>query len=248
MINQLATCDIFIRSYWRDFAWLEYCLRSINRYCSGFREVIVVIPRKSKPWLRFYPGLRSQEVRLEFCRDYEDDYLGQQVTKLYADEFTDASLICHVDSDCIFHRPTTPEDIAPGGQPRVYTMPVGELPRHWPWTGPTELFLGWAPTHDFLQCPPFTFPSWLYKEIRAFSIRDNHMELSQWILSQPPRGFSEFNVLGAYAYSKYPDHFIWIRATDIGEWERVCHWYWSWAGMDHKTRNDLELILDSQHD
>jgi len=36
------------------------------------------------------------------CEEYEDDYIGQQITKLNADNFTDAPLIAHIDSDCIF--------------------------------------------------------------------------------------------------------------------------------------------------
>ena len=73
----MVSCDIMIRSYWRDFAWLEYCLRSIERYCTGFRAVIVAIPKKSVPWLRRHRPLPSH-VRLVVCPDYDDDYLGQR--------------------------------------------------------------------------------------------------------------------------------------------------------------------------
>ena len=184
---------------------------------------------------------------MEFCDDYADDYLGQQVSKLHADRFTDADLICHVDSDCIFIRPTTPDDIAPDGIPRVYTKPVPELPRHWPWTRPTEAFLGWTPTHDFLQCPPFTFPAWLYREVRDFCSKRKHTGIVEWVLSRPARGFSEFNVLGAYAYALHPESFLWLRAAEIGEHERVCHWYWSWGGLDTDTRNELEAILNGRN-
>lgn len=177
------------------------------------------------------PGIR-QGVRVVTCPDYDDDYLGQQVTKLYADLLTDSDLICHVDSDCIFRRPTTPDDLAPGGVPRIYSRPVEELPRHWPWTAPTDEFLGWATTHDFMQCPPFTYPAWLYREVREWSMKTKGVELAEWVLRRPPRGFSEFNVLGAYAYTKFPQHFIWTRACDIGEEERTCSWFWSWEGVD----------------
>jgi len=32
------TCDIFIRTYPNDYEWLNYCLESIRKYCSGFRR------------------------------------------------------------------------------------------------------------------------------------------------------------------------------------------------------------------
>src|SRR5947209_4154135 len=111
-----TTCDLFIRSYWKDLEWLRFCLASIQRYCHGFRSVIVVVPRSTAPWLRRVS--LPPHVRVEFCRDYPDDYLGQQVTKLLADNFSDADYICHVDSDCVFFRPTSPEDLIVDGKPR----------------------------------------------------------------------------------------------------------------------------------
>ena len=35
----------------------------------------------------------SAQATLLRCSDYPDDYLGQQVSKLHADEFTDAALV-----------------------------------------------------------------------------------------------------------------------------------------------------------
>src|SRR4051812_367004 len=82
--------------------------RPFDRYCSGFQDVVVTIPRGSEPWLR--RACLPQVGRIEFCRDYRDDYLGQQATKLHAETFTDADFISHVDADCIFVRPASPED------------------------------------------------------------------------------------------------------------------------------------------
>ena len=39
------------------------------------------------------------------CEEYEDDYIGQQIAKLNADNYTDAPLIAHIDSDCMFCAP-----------------------------------------------------------------------------------------------------------------------------------------------
>ena len=32
--------DVFIVSYAKDAPWLEYCLRSIDKYARGFRKTI----------------------------------------------------------------------------------------------------------------------------------------------------------------------------------------------------------------
>ncbi|MCA9712099.1 MAG: hypothetical protein KDK70_40055 [Myxococcales bacterium] len=236
------TCDILIRSYWRDLEWLAYCLDSIARFCRGFRRVIVVIPASSRPWLDRRGPLPGW-VELQHCDDSADDYLGQQITKLHADERSDADFICHVDSDCIFCRPTEPRDLIVEGRPRIYTRPLPELGHDWPWTEPTRDFLGWSPSHDFMQCPPFTYPRWLYPELRAWSRARHGMALRAWVASRPPRGFSEFNVLGAWALEHHAERFEWIRAVDIGAEERHCRWYWSWGGIEAPIRAELAQLL-----
>ena len=230
--------DIVIRSYWKDFEWLVYCLKSIRRYCTGFRQVILVIPQKSEPWLSRY-GIRNDDKQIVLCPDYADDYLGQQVTKTYADTLTDADFICHVDSDCIFRRPTSAAELAPSGKPKVYFCLLSELPPHWPWTQPTEEFLGRRPSYDFMQSPPFVFPRWLYGHVRTWCRETKGVELAEWIRSRPERGFSEFNALSAFALERFPDKFWWIEASKMGDNEATCAWHWSWGGIDEAGRNAI---------
>ena len=128
-------------------------------------------------------------------------------------------------------------------RPRIYVCALERLPAHWPWVRPTEKFLGERPTHDYMQCPPFVYPRWLYGEVRSWCLRTKGMTLERWILSQPARGFSEFNVLGAFAYRHYRECFDWVRAQDIGEEERACCWYWSWNGLDAATRTELQRLV-----
>jgi hypothetical protein len=236
-----VSCDIFVRSYWRDLAWLELCLASVARFCSGFRELIVVVPRSSEAWLRRRLG-RLERARLELCPHYPDDYLGQQVTKLHADAYTDAELVCHVDADCIFCAPIRPEDLLDYGKPMVVTRPYALLDRHWPWRRPTEEFLGREVTFDFMQRPPFVFPRWLYGRLRDHAVRRHGVDLERYVLSRPPRGFSEFNALGAYAHAYHHERFAWV---DAGADPRAptCRWYWSWGGLDAATADEVRELV-----
>ncbi len=238
----LVRCDIVIRSYWKDFAWLELCVGAIEQHCRGFGAVIVVIPRSSEPWLRRHPPLPAA-VRLEIERDFRDDYLGQQVTKLHADRFSDAELICHVDSDCIFTRRVTPDDlIDDGGRPIIATRPYDELGRHWPWRRPTEAALGWSVELDFMQRPPFSYPRWLYAAVRDHIAAVHRQDIASYVTSRPPRGFSEFNALGAFAHARHADRFRFVDASACTE-EAACRWYWSWAGLDDATRVEIEGLV-----
>ena len=237
-----STCDLFIRSYWKDLEWLSYCLASIQKYCREFRSVIVVLPQSSAAWLRrmdLSAGSSSTDIRFAFCRDYPDDYLGQQATKMLADTFTDADYICHVDSDCVFRRLTTPNHLIDQDRPRVMKRSRDELGRHYPWREPTERFLGWTVRDDFMQQPPFTFPRWLYSGLREHAVLTHGVDMERYIEAQSERGFSEFNVLGAFAWQRHRERFIWVDIGSFPPIEPHCHWYWSWGGINDVIRSEI---------
>jgi hypothetical protein len=236
------SCDIFIRSYWKDLEWLQVCLASIEKYCRGFRSVIVVLPHSSEPWLPRFP--LHGDVEIKFCRDYGDDYLGQQVTKLLADTFSDADYLCHVDADCIFYRQTSPEDFIIDGKPLVLKRPCELLSPYRPWRKPVEKFLGWSLLDDFMQHPPFVFPRWLYQQVREHSVSAHNVGIEEYVTAQPPRGFSEFNVLGALAWQRYNDRFVWLDTSLRSPGEPHCRWYWSWGGMDGAIKSEISEILN----
>jgi hypothetical protein len=236
------SCALFVRSYWRDLDWLALSLASVARFCRGFDDIVVVIPRRSEPWLRRVS--LPHVARIEFCRDYRDDYLGQQATKLHADLFTDAQFICHVDSDCVFTRDVRPDDLIPDGKPLIRMRGMEQLGRERPWQKPTELFLGAPVELDFMCHPPFTFPRWLYAHVREHARTVHGADLETYLERQPPRGFSEFNVLGALAWMRWRSSFTWI---DTGEdvADAPCRWYWSWDRVDPGTRREIEAIIET---
>jgi len=238
-----GSCDILIRTYHRDLEWLGYCLSSIEKFCTGFRSTLVMVPKSTIPWLA-RSGISTDATRLVVCPDYKDDYLGQQVSKLYADVVTDAELICHVDADCLFSRPVTPGDLSPRGKVRILMAPAAALGRQYPWRRPTEKFLGWRVEYDYMRRPPFTFPRWLYDEVRTFCLEVHGVTLDRYIVSQPPRGFSEFNVLGAFAFERHRDRFDWVDTAEEPSPAELCRWFWSWGGIDAGTRDQIAEILE----
>lgn len=236
------TCDILIRTCRRDLPWLDLCLAAVERFARGFGQVVVVLPRGQEPWLRRHRELPSW-CRLELCPDYADDYLGQQVTKLHADAFTDAELVCHLDSDCVLRRVTTPDDLAPDGRPWIVARPYAELGRHWPWRACTEEFLGWPVDDDFMQRPPFVYPRSLYGQVRAHCAERHRHDIDTWVLGRPARGFSEFNAMGAFARARRPRDFRWLDAPGGDPPDQRCLWYWSRDGVTAQTRRDVAAVL-----
>ncbi|MGB2712155.1 MAG: hypothetical protein WBC33_11645 [Conexibacter sp.] len=229
--------DIVIRSYSRDFRWLGYCLDAVRRWCSGFRQVVVVVPERSKTRLSRW-GLRPD--CLIVCCDYPDDYLGQQVTKLYADHVTDAALIAHLDSDCIIRGPLRPADLCDEhGLPRMVITPTSCFRGRGPWQDHTERFLGWPVSFDYMRSQPLLYPRWLYPQLRRHARARHGVALDDYVLNQGPLGFSEFNALGAYAHRHHPDAFAWQISVNQGYEETHARVFWSWEGITPATEREL---------
>jgi hypothetical protein len=91
-------------------------------------------------------------------------------------------------------------DLFEQGKPRILMSAYQNLDPHIPWKSVIENFLQRQVEYEYMRTPPYTFPRWIYGALREHALRLHGVPLERYILSQPPRGFSEFNALGAYAF------------------------------------------------
>jgi FkbM family methyltransferase len=252
--REIPACDIFIRTYPEDYGWLRYCLKAIDKFASGFRKVWIISPQECP----FDPVIHNRAAEWRVINpETEDGYLDQQITKLYADMLTDhsANFYLHIDSDVILTRPVTPQDFFDGG-PSI--SPAGEP--YWserkliwpytpysaietPWQAITEKFLGHPVENEFMRRLPIMVPYWLYPKLREFCFKRHGMPMCDYIRMQPDRSFSEFNALGAYAYTYHHDKFLWLNTLESaipGPFARQFH---SWGGITPGIRTEIETIL-----
>jgi hypothetical protein len=233
--------DVFIRSYYKDFRWLSYCLRSIRKYAHGFRKTVLVVPASSAERLTWFQF--DREVEAHVCEDFADDYLGQQISKLQADEYSDADFICHIDSDCLFRQSSTPQDFFYGGKVVIPITSYKRLPNAIGWRRLNESFMQRAIEYDFMRRQPLIFPRWLYPALRSHVAVLHQRSLYHYVMSQPSRGFSEYNALGALAYYFYNDAFVWRERDQCEPDESVCRWFWSWGGLSATIQDEIDAIL-----
>jgi len=114
-----AKCEILIISYLKDKPYLHYCLRSIQKFATGFSGTTLVVPSvEASEFASMAAGFGMG------LRTYERDpnpvkwHLHAQVQKHRADEHCpDADFILHTDSDCVFTEPVTPDDYFVDGKP-----------------------------------------------------------------------------------------------------------------------------------
>lgn len=202
-----ASVDVLIRCYRNDFGWLEQCLKYFHRFAKGFSSVHVVVPEEDKPLLA---GL-TLEILHGSSDECSDGYLSQQVTKLYADEYCGADYVLHVDSDLIFSTEFSPDNFFADNKPillREDGIPTHWLPHCWE-------FLGWQDTFEYMRRLPIIYPRWIYKEFRDWMQTRHAVPLKTFICNQSRHTFSEFNMLGMWAYKFHQDKFSWKHPSEV---------------------------------
>lgn len=214
--------DIFIRTYSRDIEALKYCLQSIEKFCTGFRDVIITVPAKDRHLLGYDPKYKVITVQ-----HYENDYLGQQATKLAAHEYSqDSDLILFIDSDCIVLEPVTPKSFMVDGKPLILKTTYEELGDSVPWQPITEKALGWKPTYEYMRRLPIMYWREHISQLKNYMQIRHTKKLDTYICEQPHNAFSEFNVLGAFCERYYSNEYH-FQDTQTGIPKAIVWQYWS---------------------
>ena len=235
--------DILIRTYFRDFRWLTLSLLSIARFVDGCRRVIIVMPESSFERLRgdeIPPSVQNTLVR---CPDYSDDYLGQQVSKLHSDEFTDASLVVHVDSDSIFRTACSlPVLLTKDGRPIVRILWRSRRGPEDGWRRCIADFHGEPLPFDVLAPAPYIYARELYCSLRSNCLSRHGVALDEWCFSRRFDSLSEFGLLAAQAWFHHRDEYCWTAADDETGWP--CQPFWSRSPVAAKQRAAVARQLE----
>lgn len=234
------TIDLFIKSFPPDFEFLKYCLKSIQRFATGFRRVVVVVP-----WGSESGAPTGTSERLMFAKEEGEGYLQQQNIKLHADCFSDAEFFTYMDSDTILTRPMSPDMlIVDNRRPRWLYTPYSSIDSGdgQTWKDPTAKLMMRPVPFEFMRRHPFTIPRWALIGFREWMWQAHGMSLERYIMSQPNREFSEFNAVAAWLWFHHHDRIEWHN-TDEDMGTVFVHQHYSWGGLNDDTRRNIELAL-----
>lgn len=227
----------FIKTYQADFKWLQYSLRSIQKFATGFSGVTVVVPRGEKP-----PTGAAEEV-FE-VDEYFNPYLFQQWIKLNADAYSDAEMFTFMDSDTIFTRPISPDLLLEDRKPIWHYTPYSSIPSGdgQTWKKPTEDFMGREVPNEFMRRHPMTIPRWALISFRQWVMRTKGHSLENYIRNQAGGNFSEFNCIGAYLWFYHHDRIAWNN-TDENMGTCFVHQHHSYTQWNEETVRNMETAL-----
>lgn len=234
------TTDIFIRTYAKDAEWLRYCLRSIQKFCTGFRDLVVVCPEESAEAIR--PLALEFLARFEICpRMHANDYVGQQATKMMADTWCRSDIICFMDSDTIFIKPFCPDNIAHNGRVRLLKTPYTEVET--PWQELTARIVGFPVEFEYMRRHPLSYPTEFLPFARRHISETQGKSFEEFIRDIPGGRLSEFNALGAIADKLKPEMIEWLDTTGIELPELFVLQHWSHGGLTPEIKEQMEGIL-----
>jgi hypothetical protein len=238
-------CGILIRTYAKDEPWLHYCLASIKKYGSGFKRIKVVTQKFEKSM--FAPickraGVEYSTVENDAC----SGYIAQQITKLEADKhLPDCKHILHIDSDTMFYRLLTPNDLLAGPDDQrieVYCEKYEVFKgSNMPWQKPTEEAVGKPVLYEFMRRHPFTYPAWIYQKAREHLEERFKVPWDKYVASR--QVFSEFNFLGAFAHEFHHDAFKWTELDKANLPKTKVREFRSWDGITPAVQKELDAIL-----
>lgn len=235
----------FIASYPRDFEWLNYLLRSLRRFATGFLPPVVAVPPEFVRAAReTFPDVTvvAQDAAPAKASKWRH-FLCAQVAMLECDKHCpEADFVWLFGSDCFVYSPLTPDMGFSDGRPVMPSNSYAFLrstgytaPEHWrPGTKSALRFP--LVTREYMRRLPLVYPRELYPAVRRHVEFAHRTPFREYVYSTTAsRNFSESNVLGAYAAEYMQGAFHWLDLDGPGYDSDVklpAIQFWSHGGLD----------------
>lgn len=211
--------SILIVSFKRDFPYLRYCFRSITKFVTGFHRLHLLVPTGQADEVNSMEDTHHLPLKLVISEysEWPDRPMVHHMRQiLYSDEWAfDSDFITHIDSDCVFREPVTPNDYIENGKPYVRYERFDRLGVRHPgagaWQEPTQRCLPFPVWAETMRSHAATFHRGLYPEARKCIEYKTGMTVDDYMKTvRPtyPEGISEFNVLGNVAMQVFPEMYI----------------------------------------
>lgn len=241
--------SIFIRSYYRDLKWLEYCLRSIRKNWTDHADGEVVVCFPNSDMERYGQEIKDRvesshdKVRLTHWSDSTAvGYIDQQVNKVYADIFCSGYYIIFVDSDCFLTKSGGFSEFFVGDSRKPYLLhtdykQVGDAIC---WKECTEELIGHPVSREYMRRIPMVVKREHLLTLREY-LRSIHGRDPMHILSSRNR-MSEFNLIGAYLFDNHRDEYQFLPTEACKLPETAWVQNWSHTNYDELSKK-LEAML-----
>lgn len=212
---------LLIITHAKDFRYLKYCVRSINKFCRGYEEVVILFP--DTDWAEFTaqigPEIMGQEVvkyrPVGFSQWLDKGMLHHEWQVCNADFWCPhADYVAHFDSDCIFTGPVSPQTFMLDDKPILRYELFESIGKRHPgvlrWKGAAESCLPFPVPWECMRGHPEVYHLGLYqrtRELMEMKLGENPEEWVKRQRNEHPQTFAEFPTLGAVAMQTFTDKY-----------------------------------------
>lgn len=241
----IPPAQIFIPTYEKDLGWLEFSIRSIEKFWTSPFTPIIVADEDC------LGKLSESGLDVRYVKHWSDGRRDQVYLKMMADTFVDAAAetILFMDSDCLFTKTSVTDDFCIDGRPMVKMMSYNDACAKWPHH--REAYDGYkrsvweclqiGSVYEYMQVQPFLFFKDTVANVREEIERIRGCPLKNVAERFHSSHFSEFNLFGAYAHEQEDDRYCFLTPENWGE-PRVRQ-FDGWGGSPDSSRPEIESIL-----
>lgn len=241
--------EIFIVTFAKDLPWLQYCLRSVKKFCTGFTGVTLVVPSDEKS---FFKQFQLDAKLVTFNERPGKGMVHHMAIECMADKLvSNAECVLHLDADTIFNGPTDVSQFFRNGKPiyvwRTYESLYDQERKVNSdcviWKERTERALGFKTDVYGMCVMPCINSMKLFPQFRQWIEQQHGMPFVDWATQGQnafPQDWSEYSALGAFAKELMPDLYHWLNcAVEAVPKENSYHFH-SHSGLTPKIREQIE--------
>jgi hypothetical protein len=208
--------EILIVTYARDFKYLSHCLASISKFASGFSGVTIMVPDEDVKELRSIIAVNGGgiPIHVKHGRQWTNKgMLWHMAMECRADEICPhANYIAHLDPDCIFTAPVSPDTFFIEGKPVLRYEPFESLakrqPGVWNWKVAADNALPFTVADEGMRGHPEIYTRATYEKTRQLIETKHKLTFNEYVRScknEYPQTFAEYPTLSAVAIECFSD-------------------------------------------
>lgn len=202
---------LFITSFAPDLEFLSVCLRSIEKFVTGFEQIVVVVPAHDRLCFEsLIAGSRSADGTPITLRHHyearENGHWWQNCTKVHADVYCpEVDFIAHIDSDCVFCWPVTPASYLRDGKIPIRVKAYADAGQAIAWKPLVDRALGVDAQWETMQWPRLAFWRSTYEQVRK---RVEVLHREPFVYHALTHRVAEFPTLGTWALLFQSDGYV----------------------------------------
>ncbi|WP_417897202.1 hypothetical protein ABN702_12605 [Bacillus haimaensis] len=239
--------DIFYKTYPEDEEWLDYSIKSVYKYSSNFRQIVIVSNRGHN----YRPpagNIPVKYIEIDLPPDnpgypHGVGYWWQMATKLTWHLYTDADAIVSVDSDQIFFDYFSPASWHKDDKIIWLRRPWSESGRGIIWKQGADYLLGKPTQYDYMVSSGFYISRSAIKLFNQYLLDKFSQTPTQYYMDLKHPRTSEYVPIGAFIDMINHKDYKFYNYKELNGKPWPLKQFRSWDKISKETREKLEEII-----